>query len=159
VSVTLRRWCLDDAEFVCKVRNTPELQQWFRQSSDLTVEKQRAFMNDHWEYKGYIITVDGKRIGMCALVVLDSEKVEFGIAVLPKYQGKGYAKEAMEQLCRLAFKQFQAKCVFSEVFVKNPALPFYLWKCGFKATGVRERAYYKKGVGMIDVVWIEREAE
>jgi hypothetical protein len=47
--------------------------------------------------------------------------------------------------------------VWSEVFIGNPALEFFITKCGFKIVGCKERAYYKQGIGLVDVVRIEHE--
>jgi RimJ/RimL family protein N-acetyltransferase len=139
---------------VCKVRNHPDLQRWFRQDEDLTFLQEQHFIRDAKWYHGYIIEVSGQPVGVCGLVE-DREgrekALEFGIAVLPEFQQKGIATKAMQLLQQLAGK----KCVYSEVFVDNPALSWYLHKLGFKAVSVRERAYYKKGVGLVDVVRIE----
>lgn len=149
MNVTLRPWTQADAEFVVKVRNIPELMRWFRQDEPLTVEGQRAFMNSFngQIYNGQIIEADGQPVGICSINIASRE---FGIAVLPEWQKKGIATEAMLKLLD------SAPYAHSEVFVDNPALSWYLHKLGFKATGVKERAYYKKGVGLVDVVYIQR---
>lgn len=165
VLVNIRPWRTGDAEFVISVRNHPDLMKWFKQDEPLTLMQQEHFMRGvapEKNYLGYIIELSNCiPIGVCSLV-LDvnknyvAEAAEFGIALLPEYQGHGYAKEAMKLLCDLAFMQYKVKTVYSDVFVTNTALPFYLFKCGFKATGVTERAYYKKELGWVDVVKIER---
>lgn len=167
MNVTIRPWQIDDAEFVIKVRNNPELQRWFRQDFELTLEAQKQFMLDFgFKYRGYIVEADGVPCGLVALAAnfcwvgstayMSPKSAEFGVAILPEYQRKGVATQAMNQLCKVAKDHFGAEVIWSEVFVDNPALSWYLRKLGFKAVSVKERAYYKKGVGLIDVVKIER---
>jgi len=146
--VTLRPWEVTDAAFCCYTRNDPRLYRWFRQDEPIKLKDQKKFIAEdklYDNYGGMVIEVNNKPVGLCA-VKMDSE---FSIAVLPEHQGKGIAKRAMQLLIK------KHPYLWSEVFVGNPALGFYLFKFGFKITGVKERAYYKKGVGLVDVVKIE----
>lgn len=157
-NITLRSWQISDAEFVCQCRNNPNLQRWFRQDKDLTLDEQINFMEDkapYLSYYGFIIEAFKNPVGFCALRLDGNGEAEFSIGILPKFQGKGYAKQAMDKLCSLAFNEFRIKRIYSDVFVNNPALPFYLWKCGFKAYEVEEGAYVKKDA-LVDVVRIEQ---
>ena len=158
VNITSRVWRLTDAEFIVSVRNTPELQQWFKQDSNLTISEQREFMAliaPDISYYGFIVEVNDKPIGFTSLILHDNKSAEMGIGILPKYQGKGFTLEAVRQIVSIAFNEFQCKRVFGDVFVTNPALSFYLHKCGFRATHVQERKYMKKGLP-VDVVYIEQ---
>lgn len=156
--VTIRPWTLEDAEFLVKVRNTQDIQRWFRQDRDLTVDEQRQFMKTTKTYHGFIVEAAGKPVGFTALVE-HSNGLEFSIGILPEHQKQGIASVAMTQLLEHGFKKMGAKLIFSDVFVKNPALTFYIRKCGFRPVRVKERAYYKKHEGLVDVVEIEREAD
>jgi ribosomal-protein-alanine N-acetyltransferase len=107
-------------------------------------------------YYGFIVEAGNTPIGFTCLRLKDDKSAEMGVGILPQYQGQGYTKEAVRQIVSIAFNEFQCNRVFGDVFVRNPALSFYLHKCGFKAYSVEKKAYYKQGIGMIDTVLIEQ---
>lgn len=154
--ITIRDWNLLDAEFMLQCRNNPNLMRWYRQDKKLTLKEQKNFMQTHYDYKGYIVERGiGKPVGFVALSNIENDRAEFSIGILPKHQGHGFAKEAMKALEAKA-KSLGVKVLCSEVFIDNPAIAFYL-KLGYKLVGVHGRAYYKKNVGLIDVVNIEKQ--
>lgn len=151
--VFIRPWTTrsDDIHFTLRVRNHPDLMKWFRQDKALTGSEQVNFMcrdiEENSGYNGRIIEVDGVPVGMCGV----KDTGEFTIAILPEYQKKGISTKVMQLMVE------NNKNVWSEVFVGNPALEFFISKCGFKVVGVKEKAYRKKGVGPVDVVVIKYE--
>ena len=150
MKVELRLWTPKDIKFACTVRNSPELMRWFRQSEFISYKQQEAFIltDIKWRhYNGFVILANGKPAGLCGV----KNTLEFTIGVLPEYQKKGIATKAMKLLMGMYPK------MWSHVFVDNPALTWYIRKLGFKAVGVKERAYHKEGVGLIDVVKIAHE--
>lgn len=139
--LALRRWTLEDAEFVIKLRNSPELKQWFRQEKDITLDEQILFMTHSPNYHGYILLEDKKAVGVFALhkeelcIVAPVDYHRFGIRLLER-------AECPERM-------------WGEVFFGNPALSIYLEQCGFKY----KAAYigrYKKNNEPIDVALIEK---
>ena len=145
--ITLRPWVVKDAEFCLSVRNHPDLMKWFRQEVPLKLAEQRKFIETAHDYNGRVIMNDTTPVGLCSV----KKSGEFTIGVLPQYQGKGYSLKAMKLLLK------GQTGVWSEVFVGNPALEFFVSKCGFRITGVKERAYYKQGKGLVDVVTIRHD--
>jgi RimJ/RimL family protein N-acetyltransferase len=147
----IRPWTLEDVTFSLKVRNHPKLKRWFRQEEDLTLEDQTEFIKHdisaYGTYNGLVIEADGEKVGLCG-VKADGE---FTIGILPEHQNRGISTWVMKQLVEREYN------VWSEVFVGNPALEFFISKCGFKIVSVKERAYHKKGIGLIDVVKIVYE--
>lgn len=139
--------------FSLRVRNHPKLMRWFRQDEPISMEDQREFIcqdiSAYGSYNCEVVEADGEPVGLCNV----KSTGEFGIAILPEHQGRGIAAWVMEQLKEKDFS------IWSEVFVGNPALEFFIAKCGFKVVGVKERAYHKQGVGLIDVVQIRHEAK
>ena len=150
--VYLRPWEVGDTSFSLKVRNHPELMKWFRQDAPIKTAAQRAFIKQSKpDYYGYVIEADKQPVGLCAVTTSG----EFSIAILPLWQRKGIAYKAMQILEAIA-RVYDKGMLWSEVFVTNPALSFYLHKCGFKAVSVQERKYFKEGIGQVDVVRIEK---
>lgn len=151
MNVKLRPWTLADVEFSLHVRNHPECMKYFRQNSFLTKEGQvefiKADIGDYGTYNGQVIEADGVPAGLCGIKTTG----EFTIALLPEFQHKGVATRTMQLLIEKDDE------IWSEVFVGNPALEFFVSKLGFKIRGVKERAYYKPELGLIDVVMIRHE--
>jgi hypothetical protein len=139
--LAIRPWCLKDAGFVVKMRNKPELQKWFRQERDLTLDEQILFMTHSPNYKGYILLEDNRPVGVFALnkdelcIVAPLDYHMFGIRALEKVE--------------------RPERMWGEVFFGNPALSIYLNDCGFKTKEFRVNRYMKNGQG-IDVVVIEK---
>ena len=152
MKVNIRPWTLADVSFSLHVRNHPECMRYFRQNSYLTKEGQLEFIKadigDYGIYNGNIIEADGAPAGLCGVKTTG----EFTIAILPEFQHKGVATQAMQQLIK------REHTIWSEVFVGNPALEWFIGKLGFKVCGVRERAYYKPELGLVDVVKIIHES-
>jgi RimJ/RimL family protein N-acetyltransferase len=149
-SLSVRPWTLDDVRFSLKVRNNPELMKWFRQDSPISPLEQLEFIRkdlQNREYGGHVVEADGVPAGLCGVKYTG----EFTIGILPEYQHKGVASFAMRFLIKKCPK------IWSEVFVGNPALEWFISKHKFKVTGVKERAYYKKELGLLDVVRITHD--
>lgn len=123
----------------------------------MTIDEQVTFMVTEAPtraYYGFIAEVNGLPIGVTALrLEANSKEAEFCIAILPEFQGRGLTKEVMRQLTSVAFNEFALNSLHGDVFANNPALSFFLWKCGFQVYGVREGLYSKKQ-HLIDVVQI-----
>lgn len=144
MSVTLRPWRVEDASFIARTRNRPELRQWFRQDRDLTAQEQRNYMLMNPQYHGHIILDRDNPVGVCGIhfhgtigelcIAAPFQYHEVAIPLLE--QNEGYPQ--LEQ----------------DVFVKNPTLGLYLYKLGYKARGVTKNHYHKIGIGWIDTVQI-----
>jgi RimJ/RimL family protein N-acetyltransferase len=150
MDVTLRPWSEVDVDFTLTVRNHPALMEWFRQSKPIQFEDQQRFIaydvGDDGNYNGRIIESDGIPVGMCSV----KDSGEFTIAVLPEFQHKGIARAAMQRMIS------EHGRIWSEVFVGNPALEWFIKNFDFKIVNVKERAYYKPEHGLVDVVEILR---
>ena len=151
MKVTLRPWTLQDIDFTLRVRNNPDLMKWFRQNKPITYKEQKKFIEQdlsNWgAYNGEIIEADEVPVGMCGV----KDTGEFTLAVLPEHQHKGIATQAMKLLISKSFVPW------SEVFVGNPALEWFISVLGFKVMDVKERAYYKPEQGLVDIVRIKHD--
>lgn len=162
--VELQRFREEDAEFLVYLRNLPEMKRWFRQNHDLSIQEQHNFQShiSRESYLGFVIWA-GKEpqvaepVGLCALSKIDqmSGTAEFGIAVLPEFQGKGIATEALTKLLKHGFEDLNLRKIYSDVFIDNPALGWYTNKFGFVREGVLHKHYWKEG-RYIDAVLIAK---
>ena len=102
--LTLRRFTLDDADFIVQLVNDPD---WLRNIGDRnvrTLEDARAYLAQGplalYERLGfglYLVALreTAERIGMCGLVKREGlEHVDIGFAFLPAWRGQGFAEES-----------------------------------------------------------------
>ena len=93
---------------------------------------------EQWEwYAIWMIELkDGTHIGELCFKGLDSDGiVEIGYGILKKYQGKGYATEAVKAISKWAFQEPKVTAIKAETDDKNIASKRVLEKCGFVFTG------------------------
>lgn len=144
-SLRLRPWTQGDAEFVCYIRNQPELMRWFRQNEPITYAYQYDFITrDIVEqfYQGQIVfSEDYRNLGVAAI----RPTGEMCIAAPLEYH-EAITKKLLEN----------REYAFGEVFATNPALKIYL-NCGFRVVKVHEKQYFKKGIGFVDTIDIRYE--
>lgn len=119
-SLKLRSWQLSDAAFIVKLRNSQELRRWFRQNHNLTIAEQKRFMKvQGWDYRGKIILLNGKRIGVGAIKSIG----ELSLVLPNKY--KLLRREIIKLLIGNETR------VWGEVFSGNP-ISWDLEMLGFK---------------------------
>ncbi len=90
--------------------------------------------NREWYAMWMIEQKDGTHIGDLCFKGLDGNGVsEIGYGLLEKYQGKGYATEAVKAALSWAFCQPGVTCIEAEAEENNAASQRVLFKCGFTA--------------------------
>ena len=93
---------------------------------------------EQWEWYAiwFIELKDGTHIGELCFKGLNSNgTVEIGYGILEKYQGKGYATEAVKAISNWAFQESKVFSIEAETDDKNIASKKVLEKCGFVYTG------------------------
>ena len=93
---------------------------------------------EQWEwYAIWMIELkDGTHIGELCFKGLDSNSVaEIGYGIVEKYQGHGYATEAVKAISKWAFQEPKILAIEAETDDKNTASKRVLEKCGFVFTG------------------------
>lgn len=103
---------------------------------------------EQWEwYAIWMIELkDGTHIGeLCFKGLNLNGMVEIGYGILEKYQGKGYATEAVKAISNWAFQEPKVISIEAETDKKNIASKKILEKCGFVFTGKngKEGPHYK----------------
>ena len=95
---------------------------------------------DQWEwYAIWMIELkDGTHIGeLCFKGITENGAAEIGYGISAKYQGCGYATEAVSALVDWALKQIGVVCIQAETDESNTASQRVLEKAGFMPTGER----------------------
>ena len=110
--LTLREFVLDDAPFVRELVNEPGWKKYIGDRGVNSVEDARGYIQrallDSYAKNGFgLWAVElkeaGELIGMCGLIKRDTlEDVDIGFALLERFEGNGYAREAANATLELA---------------------------------------------------------
>jgi RimJ/RimL family protein N-acetyltransferase len=146
--LTLRRFTLDDAEFVFRLVNDPS---WLRFIGDKNVrdlDGARRYLRegplDMYERFGFgMYHVEerdsGTSAGMCGLIKRDAlPDADVGYAFLPEFRGKGYACEAASAVLEHGRRVFGLARILAIVSPDNANSIRVLEKAGMKFERVLE---------------------
>ncbi len=79
---------------------------------------------------------DGTHIGdLCFKGLREDGAAEIGYGILEKFQGQGYATEAVQAACRWALGHAEVNALEAETDADNAASQRVLEKCGFRPNG------------------------
>lgn len=89
-----------------------------------------------WYAAWFIETPDGNRLGeLCFKGLSANGTAEIGYGILPDFQNRGYATEAVKAVTNWALSQPGVNCITAETDADNLASQKVLLNCGFLATG------------------------
>lgn len=109
--LALRPFELSDADFIFALLNTPGWLQFIGDRQIRTQEDARHYLQEsiinNFKNNGFgafaVINQQNERIGMCGLFKRDTlEFPDIGYALLPAFEGKGYAVEAAKAVLQWA---------------------------------------------------------
>ena len=105
-----------DAAFILELLNTPKFIQFVGDREVRTVEAARDYISNKMMpqlirlgYSNYTLVrkMDGEKLGCCGLYDREGlQGVDLGFALLPQFEGNGYAYEASVELIRAAREDF-----------------------------------------------------
>ena len=95
----------------------------------------------------FVIEVDNKFAGVIELVEISNihRNCEIQIAILPEYQGNGYAKEAMIKGIEYAFDFLNMNKLYLYVDVNNEKAVHIYQDLGFKIEGTMINQFFSNG--------------
>jgi RimJ/RimL family protein N-acetyltransferase len=106
----------EDADFFLKLVNAPKWLKYIGDRNLRTVEDSLTYIQNkilpqraRLGYSSYILIrkLEKDKIGICGLYDRKGlEGIDIGFALMPEYEGKGYAFEAINQLIHIAFSEF-----------------------------------------------------
>ncbi len=107
--ISLRPWRVEDAAFVCHLRNDPKLMQWYRQDRIIELEEQKEFIRNDKTYNGQIVELFEEPVGVMAI------------------QKSGELSIVLDELYYVYLPELLAgkKC-WGEVMLQNPILRYLL---------------------------------
>ena len=151
--LTLRRFLVSDAPFILRLLNEPSYHSNIGDRGIRTLEQaedycvtvlQRSYLEN--QFGLYLVEMSQNQnadpnsaqpIGFCGLVNRDGlDGVDLGYALLPRYWGQGYAKEACLAVMSHARDAIGLDEVLAIVSQRNEASSRLLLRLGFVADGV-----------------------
>lgn len=110
----------EHVEWLRVQRSRPEVYKYFRQDRPLSIDEQRRWWRslNRTRVKLYIVlNEDNEWIGYVGFnpFSLVSRTAEFGIFVLPEFQGKGYGTLMMKEILRRGFEDHNLSSIYSDV--------------------------------------------
>jgi len=147
----------DDAAFVARGRNDPDVRPWLPQSRPQTVAETA---DDLAEPAGgdtddvrLVVCVDGEPVGMASMGRLDNDdgRAVVGAWFRPDAQHQGYGSDALGRLVRYGFEDRRLNRVGAAARADNEASRAMLESLGFVQEGRQRDVYYFDG-GYVDRV-------
>lgn len=155
MAVRLRAWTLADAPALAKLINNKKVQDNLRDGLPFPYgeEDAKAFLSamlasDPDQNLAFAIEADGKLIGSisatrCANIHFRT--AELGYYLGEPYWGKGFATEAVRQICDYIYRNTDIIRIFAEPFAYNTASCRVLEKAGFQLEGLLRSNAVKNG--------------
>lgn len=148
--LTIKPYSEQDADELLDILTMPEVTETFmvpemesRRCLEDLVQRLISFSqiedDKHLEYGIYL---NGKIIGFVNDCGIEDDEIEIGYVVHPRYQGHGYATEAvravMTELRDMGFRKITAG-----YFAENTASLRVMEKCGMRQTDITEEEEYR----------------
>ena len=155
MAVRLRAWTLADAPALAKLINNKKVQDNLRDGlpfpygeEDAKVFLSAVLASDPDQNLAFAIEADGKLIGSisatrCANIHFRT--AELGYYLGESYWGKGFATEAVRQICDYIYRNTDIIRIFAEPFAYNTASCRVLEKAGFQLEGLLRSNAVKNG--------------
>jgi len=140
-----------DLELIRHYRNLPELNRWFRQSTDLSQWENLNYWQNVWSGQAHkffqVMTKEEKFVGVAGLCYIDRQnsRAEFSLWIRPEYQSQGFGVAALKTLFDHGFDDLNLHLIYGETFDGNPALDIFVKKLGMRYDGCRQEFYFKRG--------------
>ena len=155
MAVRLRAWTLADAPALAKLINNKKVQDNLRDGlpfpygeEDAKVFLSAVLASDPDQNLAFAIEADGELIGSisatrCANIHFRT--AELGYYLGEPYWGKGFATEAVRQICDYIYRNTDIIRIFAEPFAYNTASCRVLEKAGFQLEGLLRSNAVKNG--------------
>jgi RimJ/RimL family protein N-acetyltransferase len=132
-------------------RNDPAVQQWCRQWTWISEGEQRAWEDSLcWDKTvkmfGLYKDEDTDAVGVAGFTSIDpiNHSAEFSLYIAPNRQGQDLGNQALRELLRHGFEDWNFHRIWGEVFDGNPALKLFE-EAGFQVEGKLRDSYWRKG--------------
>jgi ribosomal-protein-alanine N-acetyltransferase len=149
----LRKWEKFDTENFFKYSHNTKIAENMRDPFPSTLDDCRKTVesfssNDETQQCCRAIVVNEEAAGCIALFIKDNvycKSAEIAYWLGEPFWGRGIMSEAIKQLCRTAFEQYDIVRIFAEPYEHNIGSRKALEKAGFVLEGVIKKGVYKDG--------------
>ncbi|WP_345950283.1 GNAT family N-acetyltransferase [Mucilaginibacter sp. PAMB04274] len=141
----LRRFTMADAPFIVELLNSPGWLQYIGDRDIKTVAQAQSYLLNgpllSYAAHGYgLYIVESKNghqpMGMCGLLKREYlDHLDIGYALLPQYEGYGYAQEIVAATMQHAFTELKVEALAAITMVENTKSIRLLCKLGFVQNG------------------------
>lgn len=135
----------EDAAFIYELLNSPKWLQFIGDRKIYTIKDAEEYidmkMRPQLERLGFSVYTllrksDQNKIGICCLIDREElEGIDLGYALLPDYEGAGYAQEASKKMIAVGFEEFGLPNLYAITNPNNIASQKLLLKLGFNSIG------------------------
>jgi RimJ/RimL family protein N-acetyltransferase len=162
--LTLRQLVPSDAQTILEYRSRPEVsrfQSWGLESrAEIQSQIESLAISEpgapgSWYQIGVTLSSSGLLLGDCGFHVLGPEprQVEFGISLIPEYQGQGYAAEAMRALLEYLFVQLGKHRAFCSLDPRNGRSIALMERIGMRKEAHFVKSFWFKGEWVDDLIF------
>ena len=137
--LTLRRYCMEDAETLYKSFGTDPLMSQYSgwnlyATPEMAQETVRRFMESYEDPHSYswVMDVDDVLIGTIGAYDYRHDQIEVGFSVRRSWQGRGYATEALKKVLEYLTKNEGIPCVTAWCAAENTGSRSVLEKAGMQ---------------------------
>ena len=163
----LRKWSENDLDSLVEHANNINIARWLTNQfpHPYTYEDGRKYLSlfsADDPVKVFAIEVDGKAVGSIGIFPqtdIHEKNAEMGYFLSEKYWGKGIMSRAIRQTVAYGFNAFGNTRIFARPFSSNLASQRVLEKAGFKLEACLEKAIYKNGVYLDELIYAVRKPE
>lgn len=136
----------DDAAFLARLVNDPEVRAGLGSTSPVALHDEREWIDEH-DGTQFLVTADGERVGVIGFEATEEPwgVVELGYFLDPAAWGNGYATAAVELVTRYALRERRHAKVVAGVYETNPASARVLEKAGFEREAVLRKEAFRDG--------------
>jgi len=145
--ITLRALEPEDLELIFKIENDADLWRWGSTNQPISHYAVRQYLENQQNdifldgQLRHVILVDGVPAGIADLTDFQPRhrRAEGGIVVLPQYQRRGVATEALRQLHQYSGERLGVRSLCAYVANENvPAMTLF-WHLGYQPSGILPR--------------------
>lgn len=140
---------LDDLPFVHKLFNDPNIMDFWFSEPYLSMERLKKHFNEEDnQTRQFILTNnEQEQLGLIGFYEIEHRHrhAEFGIAIDPIHQGKGYAKHAIRLALDYAFLVLNLHKVYLIVVKTNEKASYLYERAGFQIEGELVEQYFING--------------
>lgn len=151
LEVRLRPICKEDAAVLMELNNNKAISDYVvGNPTVVTMEQQLRWMEKtacETNAVRWMIEYEAAAVGTVILSALDRFNAtgNMNIKLLPAYHGRGIAKQALLEACRIAFDEMDIMCLTANILSYNDASLHLFQSVGFRKDGILRSRVVKNG--------------